>query len=55
MIFTATWLFNIRFKTEFFAVAIFMIGYMRLYVINFFYYAVRDLGYYVSARKRIEV
>jgi hypothetical protein len=49
------WSLNIRFDTRFFAIASCILGFMRVYVIDFFTYAIRDLANYLAARKRIEV
>jgi hypothetical protein len=49
------WSLNIRFDTRFFAIASCVMGFMRVYVIDFFSNAIRDLSDYLAARKRIEV
>ena len=49
------WKLDIRFDTRFFAIASCVLGFMRIHVINFFSYAIRDLSNYFVARKRIEV
>lgn len=49
------WSLDIRFDTQFFALAACMIGHMRLTVIDFFTYGVRYLVNFLTARKRIEV
>ncbi|CAF3400484.1 unnamed protein product [Rotaria sp. Silwood1] len=54
MMYGTMWSLDIRFDTRFFAIASCMLGFMRLFVIEFFSYAVRDLSHYLPARKRIE-
>ncbi len=49
------WSLNIRLDTRFFAIASCMLGFMRVYVIDFFSNAIRDLSNYLVSRKRIEV
>jgi len=49
------WSLNIRFDTRFFAVASCLLGFMRVYCIDFFSNAIRDVSNYLVARKRIEV
>jgi len=55
MMYGTMWSLNIRFDTRFFAVASCLMGFMRVYVIDFFSNAIQDLSNYSVARKRIEV
>ncbi len=55
MMYGTMWSLNIRFDTRFYAVASCLMGFMRVYVIDFFSNAIRDLSNYLVARKRIEV
>jgi hypothetical protein len=53
--YAAMWSLGIRFETRFFALAACMLGYMRLSIVDFFTYAVRNLVHYTAAKKRIQV
>ena len=46
---------NMPIDTRFFALAACMLGYMRLSIVDFFSYAIRNLVHYSAAKKRIEV
>ncbi|CAF1451360.1 unnamed protein product [Adineta steineri] len=54
LMYGAMWSLGIHFDTRFFAVAACMLGYVRLTVLDYYYYAVRNLAYYLAAKKRIE-
>ena len=49
------WSLNIPLDIRFFAIASRLTGFMKIYVIEFFGNAVRDLSTYLVSRKRIEV
>ena len=49
------WSLNIRLDIRFFAIASCIMRFIKIYVIDFFGNAVRDLSNYLVARKRIEV
>jgi len=49
------WSLGIKLDTKFFALAACMLGYMRLSIVDFFTYAMRNLVHYLAAKKRIEV
>lgn len=55
MMYATMWLLDIRLSTRFFAIAAGILGYMRLSIVEFVYYAVRYLVYYLAAQKRIKV
>jgi hypothetical protein len=55
MMYGTMWSIGIKFDTRFFALAACMLAYMRLSIVEFFNYAVRNLVYYLAAKKRIEV
>jgi hypothetical protein len=55
MIYATMWSLGIQFDTRFFAVAVCMLGYMRLSIVDFFSFAVRFLVYYLAGRTRIQV
>ncbi len=55
MMYGTMWALGTPFDTRFFALAACMLAYMRLSIIDFFTYAVRNLVHYLAARKRIEV
>jgi hypothetical protein len=55
MMYGTMWSLGIKFDTRFFALAVCMLGYMRLSIIDFFSFAVRFLVYYWAAKKRIQV
>ena len=55
MMYGTMWSLDIRFDTRFFAIASCVMIFMRVYVIDFFSNAIRDLSNYLVARKRIEV
>ncbi|CAF1175851.1 unnamed protein product, partial [Adineta ricciae] len=54
MMYGTMWSLGFQINTRFFAVACCMLGYMRLSVVDFFSYAIRNLVYYLAAKKRIE-
>ena len=49
------WSLNIPLDIRFFAIASRLTGFMKLYVIEFFAYAVSNLSNYLVSQKRIEV
>ena len=55
MMYGAMWSLNIRFDARFFAVASCILGFMKVFTIDFFSNAIRDFSNYLVARKRIEV
>lgn len=55
MIFMVIWLLDLRFDTRLFAILVCLVGYMRMWTIDTFNYAVRNLVHYLAARRRIEV
>lgn len=55
MMYTTMWILNMRLDTHLFAVLLCLVGYMRMWTIDTFNYAVRNLVHYLAARKRIEV
>ena len=55
MMYGTMWATNTPIDTRFFAVAACMLGYMRLSIVDFFTYAIRNLVHYLAARKRIQV
>ena len=55
MMYGVMWLLNIPLDIRFFVVASRLTGFMKVYVIEFFANAVRDLSTYLVSRKRIEV
>ena len=55
MMYGTMWSLDLRFDTQFFAIASCMLGFMRFSVVDFFSNAIRDLSHYLPARKRIEV
>ncbi|CAF4697955.1 unnamed protein product [Rotaria socialis] len=54
IMYTAMWSLNIRFNTRFFAIAAGLLGFMRLSIIEFVYYAIRYFVFYMAAQKRIQ-
>ncbi|CAF0980830.1 unnamed protein product [Rotaria sp. Silwood1] len=54
LMFGTMWLFNIRFDTNFFAIAACILSFMRLYVIEYFSLGTQFISNYLAARKRIE-
>ncbi|CAF4098406.1 unnamed protein product [Adineta steineri] len=54
MMYGTMWSLNIRLDTRFFAISSCLLGFMRVYCIDFFSNAIRDLSNYLVARKRIE-
>ena len=55
MMYGTMWSLNIPIDTRFFALAACMLGYMRLSIVDFFNYAIRNFVHYLAAKKRIEV
>ncbi|CAF0930502.1 unnamed protein product [Adineta steineri] len=55
MMYGTMWSLDIRLDTRFFAISSCLLGFMRIYCINYFSYAIRDISNYLVARKRIEV
>ncbi len=55
LMYGAMWLLNIKLDTRFFAIASCVLGFMKVYVVDFFSNAIRDLSDYLVARKRLEV
>jgi hypothetical protein len=55
MLYATMWALNIRFDPHFFAVASYLLAYMRMTVVEFFNYGVKNLVNYMSAQKRIQV
>jgi len=55
MMYATMWSLNIQFDTRFFAIAMCMLGYIRLNAVHFFTSALRNLVQYLASRKRIEV
>jgi hypothetical protein len=55
MMYGAMWSSGIQIDTRFFALAACMLGYMRLSIVDFFTFAIRNLVHYLAARKRIQV
>lgn len=55
MLYATLWSLNIQLSTRFFAIAAGVLGYMRLSIIEFVYYAIRYFVYYMAAQKRIQV
>ncbi len=55
MMYAAIWLLNIPFDTHLFAIAVCILSYMRLSVVDFSSLAVRHLAQYMAAEKRIQV
>ena len=55
LMYGAMWALGMTFDTRFFALAVCMLTFMRLSIIDFFTYAVRNLVHYLAAKKRIEV
>lgn len=55
MIYMTMWFLGMRFDTRLFAILICIVGYMRMWTIDTFNYAVRNLVHYFAARTRIEV
>ena len=55
MMYGVMWSLNIPLDIRFFAVALRLTGFMKVYVIEIFSTAVRNLSTYFVSRKRIEV
>jgi hypothetical protein len=55
LMYIAMWLFNIQFTTRFFVVAICLLNYMRLSIIDFVNFAIQNLSKYYVAMKRMQV
>ncbi|CAF1094580.1 unnamed protein product [Didymodactylos carnosus] len=54
LMYGAMWYLNIALDTKYFTISYCLLAYLRLSVVDFFNYAVRNLVQYLSARKRIE-
>ncbi|CAF4061065.1 unnamed protein product [Rotaria sp. Silwood2] len=54
IMFGTMWSLNIRFDTRFFVIACCILGFMKIYVIEYFSLGLRFLSNYLAARKRIE-
>ncbi|CAF4026024.1 unnamed protein product [Adineta steineri] len=54
MMYGTMWSLDIILDTRFFAISSCLLGFMRIYCINYFSYAIRDISNYLVARKRIE-
>ena len=55
MMYGTMWSLNIRWDTRFFAIALCLMDFMRVFTIYYFANGIRDLSDYLAARKRIEV
>jgi hypothetical protein len=55
MIYVTIWIRDIPFDIRLFAILISLIGYMRMWTIDTYNYALRNLVHYLTARKRIQV
>jgi hypothetical protein len=55
MMYGVMWTLKMPIDTRFFAMASCMLGYMRLSIVDFFTYAVRNLVHYFAARTRLQV
>lgn len=55
MIYATMWYLNIHFDPHFYAIASYLLTYMRMTIVEFFSFAVKNLVQYLSAQQRIKV
>lgn len=55
MMYATMWALNIQFYPHTFAVTFSFLAYIRIAVVDFFSFAVKDFVHFLSAQKRIQV